>query len=145
MNKKTILWAMMLLVGIALASCTHDLATKKISQPDEYKKVYEAKEKTVLRAVAAVIREKEIGSNVVIDYQNRRIESDFVISGDWRTKTTARVRQLNWKECELTLFVTTEKKTKEGWEMLRLLEKEQYEKFFGIIEIKIYEEMSKAQ
>jgi len=66
-----------------------------------------------------------------------------VVSGDWRTKTSARVRRLNWKECEVTLIVTTEKKTDNGWEMRRLLKKEQYDNFFSVIELKTYEEMSR--
>ena len=64
-------------------------------------------------------------------------------SGDWRTKANAEVKQLNWKECEVILAVTTEKKTEMGWEMRRLLEKEQYDNFFNVIDLKIYEEMSR--
>ena len=66
-----------------------------------------------------------------------------MVSGEWRTKTNARVRRLNWKECEVTLIVTTEKKTEKGWEMRRLLQKEQYDTFFSVIELNIYEEMSR--
>jgi len=55
------------------------------------------------------------------------------------------VKRLNWKECEVTLAVTTEKKTNTGWEMRRLLEKDQYDRFFSVIDLKIYEEMSKGE
>jgi hypothetical protein len=55
------------------------------------------------------------------------------------------VRRINWKECEVVLSVITEKKTEKGWEMRRLLDKEQYEVFFSTIELKIYEEMSKIE
>jgi hypothetical protein len=41
--------------------------------------------------------------------------------------------------------VITEKKTDNGWEMRRLLEKEQYASLFDTIELKIYEEMSKIE
>jgi hypothetical protein len=41
------------------------------------------------------------------------------------------------------LVVTTEKKTDSGWEARRLLEKEQYDSFFSVIDLKIYEEMSR--
>jgi hypothetical protein len=55
------------------------------------------------------------------------------------------VRRINWKECEVVLSVITEKKTEKGWEMRRLLDKEQYEVFFSTIELKIYEEISKIE
>jgi hypothetical protein len=44
----------------------------------------------------------------------------------------------------VTLVVTTEKKTDKGWEMRRLLRKEQYDNFFSVIELKVYEEMSRV-
>jgi len=83
-----------------------------------------------------------MGCNVSIDNQKHRVNSDYVISGDWRTKTRANVKQINWKKCEVTLVVTTERKTETGWEVRRLLQKEQYETIFRVIELKIYEEMS---
>ncbi|HOG12646.1 MAG: hypothetical protein PHW80_09425 [Smithellaceae bacterium] len=126
-----------------LASCAGKFGSEVLSSPDEYRHVYEAKEKYILKAIAGVLEEKKIGHNVVIDYANYRVDSDYVVSGDWRTKTSARVRRLNWKECEVTLIVTTEKKTDNGWEMRRLLKKEQYDNFFSVIELKTYEEMSR--
>jgi len=43
----------------------------------------------------------------------------------------------------VTLSIITEKKTSTGWEMRRLLGKEQYERFFDAIDTQIYREMSK--
>ena len=145
MIEKKFFLSFVLMVTLCLISCANQFkfGSEPISKPEEYKHVYEAKEKYVLRAIAAVLKEKEIGNNVVIDQRNHRVDSDYVVSGDWRTKTTARVKQLTWKECEVTLIVTTEKKTKTGWEMQRLLGKDQYESFFSVIDLKIYEEMSK--
>lgn len=131
------------LAVLCLASCAGKFGSEVLSSPDEYRHVYEAKEKYILKAIAGVLEEKKIGHNVVIDYANYRVDSDYVVSGDWRTKTSARVRRLNWKECEVTLIVTTEKKTDNGWEMRRLLKKEQYDNFFSVIELKTYEEMSR--
>ncbi len=82
---------------------------------------------------------------MAIDAKNHRVDSDYVVDGDWRTKTSARTKQLNWKECEVRLTVITEKKTDGGWEMRRLLGKSQYENFFSVIELKIYEEMSNVR
>jgi len=135
-----------LLFCLLLAGCaSSQFGQVVITKPDEYTQVFEAKEKHILRAIAGVLKEKDIGRNIVIDYKNNRVDSDFVEAGEWRTKTSASVRRLNWKECEVTLVVTTEKKTERGWEMRRLLEKEQYRTFFNTIELKIYEEISRMQ
>ena len=88
---------------------------------------------------------KKIGKNVSIDFANGRVNSDYVVSDNWRTKTTAHVRQLNWKESEVRLTVVTELQTKDGWQLRRLLKKEQYDSFFYTIELKIYDEMARVQ
>ena len=137
-----VLFALLLMTCL---SCANDFGRTIIDKPDEHTRVYEAKEPVILKAIASVLKEKEIGANVIIDQKNHRVDSDFVVSGDWRTKTSGRVKKLNWRECEVTLSVTTQKQTKTGWEMRRLLQKEQYESFFSVIELKIYEEMSKIE
>lgn len=63
--------------------------------------------------------------------------------GDWRTKSIAHVKRLNRSECELVLSVIAEKRTEKGWEMKRLLEKDQYDTFFDAIELQIYREIDK--
>ena len=145
MFKKNILFFFFVILIINLISCVGDFAGVVILKPDEYSHVYEAKEKVVLQAIANVFKEKHIGANVTIDRKKLLVDSDYVESGDWRTKTSARVKRLNWKECEVYLAVITEKKTGKGWEMRRLLQKEQYDNFFSVIELRIYEEMSKIE
>ena len=132
-----------LVIILNLVSCGAAIGRVVISKPDEYAHVYEAKETVILRAIAGVFKEKNIGSNVIIDQKNHRVDSDYVVSGNWRTKANARVQRLNWKECEVILAVTTEKKTETGWEIRRLLQKEQYDSFFSVIDLRIYEEMSR--
>jgi hypothetical protein len=61
------------------------------------------------------------------------------------TACAMRIGQTVISKCEAFLTVTTEKKTDEGWEMRRLLEKEQYMKIFYEINAKVYEEMSKIE
>ncbi len=143
MIQKSLVLFFSFMAVLCLASCAGKFGTEVLTSPDEYKHVYEAKEKYILKAIAGVLEEKKIGQKVTIDYSNHRVDSDYVVSGEWRTKTNARVRRLNWKECEVTLIVTTEKQTEKGWEMRRLLKKEQYDNFFGVIELKVYEEMSR--
>jgi hypothetical protein len=144
-KKKYYFFFFFLFVMINIISCAHNYGGEAISKPDEYSRVYEAKEAVVLQAVAAVFKEKHIGANVTIDRKNLFVDSDYVESGDWRTKTSARVKRLNWKECEVILAVITEQKTETGWEMRRLLQKEQYDNFFSVIDLRIYEEMSKIE
>ena len=134
-----------LVIIINLVSCASGIGQVVISKPDEYTYSYEASEKIILKAIAGVFKEKNIGANVTIDQKNHRVDSDYVVSGDWRTKASARVQRLNWKECEVVLAVTTEKKTETGWEIRRLLQKEQYDSFFSVIDLRIYEEMSKIE
>ena len=134
-----------LVVILNLVSCGAAIGRVVISKPDEYAHVYEAKETVILRAIAGVFKEKNIGSNVTINQKNHQVDSDYVVSGDWRTKASAHVQRLNWKECEVSLAVTTEKKTETGWKIRRLLEKDQYDSFFSVIDLRIYEEMSRIE
>lgn len=143
-NKKFLLLFSVILI-INLISCVRDMGGIVILKPDESNHVYEAKETVILKAIAHVFKEKNIGTNIRIDQKNLRVDSDYWESGDWRTKASARVKRLNWKECEVILAVTSEKKTKTGWEMRRLLQKLQYDSFFDVIELKIYEEMSNVE
>lgn len=145
MTRKRVAWYVAFIFILCIVGCAHEFGSVVISKPDEYKHVYEAKEKFILKAIAGVLEEKKIGDNVSIDYKNNRVDSDYVYSDNWRTKTNARVKRLNWKECEVSLAVTTEKKTDEEWEMRRLLKKDQYDSFFSVIDLRIYEEMSKIQ
>jgi hypothetical protein len=134
-----------LFVIVNLVSCAAGIGMVVISKPDEYSHLYEANEKIILKAIAGVFKEKNIGANVTIDQKNHRVDSDYVVSGDWRTKASAHVQRLNWKECGVSLTVTTEKKTETGWEIRRLLQKEQYDSFFSVIDLRIYEEMSRIE
>lgn len=134
-----------IIIIINIISCAPQYGQVVIPKPDEFRSSYEAKETVILNSIARVFIEKRVGRNVEINQDKLTVDSDYVIEDDWRTKSHARVIRLNWKECEVILSVTTEKKTKTGWEMRRLLNKEQYDVFFSTIELKIYEEMSRIE
>jgi len=136
---------LILIIIINLISCGSKFGQVVISKPDEYRHTYEAKEKIILQATARVFQEKNMGSNVKIDRVNNRVETDYIIQGDWRTRSVAQVKKLNWKDREVVLSVITEKKTKTGWEMRRLLEMEQYLNLFDEIELTIYKEMANVE
>jgi hypothetical protein len=126
-------------------SCGFITETTVIDTPDEYRRTYEAKEEIVLRAIARVFQERQMGLNVTINRKDRSVTTDFLTIDDWRTKSFARVKQIDWKETETVITIITEKKTKTGWQMVRVLKKEQYANLFSEIELRIYEEMAKIE
>jgi hypothetical protein len=148
MKSETFLFYLLSLISaviVSLISCAPNIGQVVIAQPDEYRHTYEARENVILNAVARVFRDKSMGSNVRIDPEKRQVETDYFIQGDWRTRSRAKTRRLNWKESEVVVSVITEKKTKTGWEMRRLLEEDQYTNLFDAIDLMIYEEMSKIE
>jgi hypothetical protein len=148
MKSKTFLFYLLSLISVIilnLISCGPKIGQVVISRPDEYRHTYEAREKVILNAIARVFKDKSMGSNVRIDPEKQQVETDYIIQGDWRTRSTAKIRKLNWKESEVVLCVITEKKTEAGWEMRRLLDKDQYINLFDMIDLMIYEEMSKTE
>jgi hypothetical protein len=134
-----------IVIIVNLISCAPQFGQVVIYKPDEFRHNYEAKETVILKSIARVFKEKNVGTNVRINHNKLTVDSDYFIQGDWRTKSNAWVRRLNWKECEVVISFITEKKTEKGWEMRRLLDKDQYEIFFSTLELKIYEEMSKIE
>ena len=131
-----------IIAGLFLTSCME--GGQVISKPDEYTRVYEASEDIIIRALKQVFKDKGFGS-ASMNPEKKQLESDYLFQNDWRSKAVARVRKINWKECEVTLSVITEKKTQAGWEMRRLLETEQYDKLFLAIELQIYQEQYKLK
>lgn len=132
-------------IVIFMFSCGFITETTVIDTPDEYRRTYEAKEEIVLRAIARVFQERQMGLNVTINRTDRSVTTDFLTIDDWRTKSFARVKQIDWKETETVITIITEKKTKTGWQMVRVLKKEQYANLFSEIELRIYEEMAKIE
>ncbi len=125
---------------MTLCSCSED--GERIDRPDEFTHVYRAKEKHILQAIYQVIRDKELGK-ATVNEASQEVTSDYVVQGEWRIRSLARIRKVARNETEVTLSIITEKKTSSGWEMRRLLDKEQYERFFGAIDTQIYREMAK--
>ncbi len=134
--------SVILIFVLFLTACKEE--GEVISKPDEFTRVYEANEDVILRAIAHVFKEKGLG-NAKIDSRKGRVESDPTIQDDWRTKSIATVKKINWKESEVTLSVIMEKKTSKGWEMRRLLEKKHYDNFFDAIDLQVYNEVYKVR
>ena len=146
MNKRQTLFIFLLPaifpICLFLTSCTE--GGEAISKPDEFTHVFEASENKLIRAITQVFKDKGFGT-ATINQETNQVESDYLIQDDWRTKGIARVKKINWKECEVVLSVITEKNTSKGWEMRRLLGKRQYDTFFDAIELQLYQEMYKVK
>ena len=146
MNKRQSLFIFLLpfifSISFFLTSCREE--GEIISKPDEFTHVYEATENNLIRAIAKVFKDKGFGT-ATINRETNRVESEYLIQDDWRTKGIALVKKINWKECEVVLSVITEKKISNGWEMRRLLGKKQYDTFFDAIELQLYQEMYKIK
>lgn len=144
-GKIIFLLPVILIIFVSLVSCGAEMGQVVISKPDEYRHTYEASERVILNAVARIFKDRKMGSNIRIDREKNEIDSDYVIEGDWRIKSSVKINKLNWKEREVIIAITTEKKTRTGWEMRRLLDKDQYINLFDKIDLAIYEEMSKIE
>jgi hypothetical protein len=126
--------------NMVLCSCKED--GEPIDKPDAFTQVYQAREKYILRAIYQVIKDRDLGKPT-INEGTHEITSDYVIQGEWRIRTVAHIREISRNEGEVTLSIITEKKTPTGWEMRRLLGKEQYDRVFYTIDTQIYREMYK--
>ncbi len=146
MNKRQslfiIFFPIILFTSFFLTSCKE--GEEVITKPDEFAHVYEATEDNLVQAIAQVFKDKGFGT-ATINREKNEVESAYLIQGDWRTRCVARVKKINWKECEVVLSVITEKKVPNRWEMRRLLGKKQYETFFDAIELQLYQEMYKTK
>ena len=134
--------AVIFIIALLPASCREE--GQVVSKPDEYTRAFEASENIILRVIMHVFKENGFG-NAKIDSEKNRVESDYIIQSGWRSKGIARVKKITWNECDVTLSVITEKNTSTGWEMRRLLGKEQYDNLFNAIELQIYREMYKVK
>jgi hypothetical protein len=146
MRRMTLLFRIVLpfvfMTVLLLPACTKEGVV--ITKPDEYSRAFESNEKVVLKALVQVFKDKGFGASSV-NREKKKIESAYLIQNGWRSKTIAQVKQLNWKETDVTLSVITEKQVGAGWEMRRLLQKEQYDSIFDAIELQIYQEMYKTE
>ncbi len=131
--------------AVCMSACSSAIIGEALSKPDEYSHTYEAKSKYVLPAVAGVFKERGLGKDVRIDWERQTVESDYITRDNIRTRGVARVKKVGAKENEVSLSVITERKAGHGWEQRRLVEKEEYERIFSRIEVKIYQEMYKEQ
>lgn len=150
MSKRAYLVSVVTALMIMLNACSSPLGYKPdgrtvLSKPDEYSRVYEARDSILLKSIAGVLKDKGLGKDVRIDEEKLTVQTDYLTASDHRIRSTARINKISRKESEVTLAVITEKKTGPGWELRRFLDKEDYMAIFEKIDLRIFQEMYKEQ
>lgn len=111
--------------------------------PEKHSRVYEFNEKYIVRGVANLLKEKGY-TDPKVDTEKGKVETDYIPAGNMRTKIEVTVKKLDRREREVILVITTEKKVKEGWKPIKILEKPHYDRFFDEMEMQIYRELAKV-
>ena len=128
-----------------LSACDEESESSGSGEPEKHFRVYEFNEKYIIRGIANLLKEKGY-ADPKVDYENGKVETDFIIAGNMRTRIETTVKKIGQREKEVTLVITTEKNTKkEGWKRTKVLGKEQFDQFFEEIEMQIYRELAKPE
>jgi len=94
--------------------------------------------------MTAILKERGF-DDPKVDATQGKVETDYLVQDNFRTKVEARIKKIGRRENEVTLRVATELKTTSGWAPKNIMEKTQYEKFFDEIEIQAYRELAKVE
>jgi|GEM_PF-285070 len=137
-------WIILLLsvcffLSVLAAGCGHIPDTLPESQ--KVSQVFDVDEKIIVKAISRVLKDRGFGTPRV-EADRSRLETDYIVEGDWRTKVVVTLEKVSPKKREVTLSVITEKKTSSQWQPKKVMMKQQYEKLFGEIEMQIYRELS---
>ncbi len=136
-----------LLLFLFPAACLHAPEVSEVSPESKGASyVYEADEKIIFRALSRILKDRGFGESL-IDYDEGRLETDYVVHGGLRTKAVATVKRIGRREREVTLSIITEQRDSgpSGWRAKKLIGKEQYETFFHELEMQIYREWDKGK
>jgi hypothetical protein len=111
-----------------------------LPESERVSQIFDVDEKIIVKAITRVLKNRGFG-NPRVEADNSRLETDYVVEGDWRTKVVATIEKIGPKKKEVTLSVVTEKKSSSKWQPKKLMAKEQYDRLFGEIEMQIYREL----
>ena len=107
-------------------------------------KILEFNEKILLKAIVNILKERGF-EDPKVNADQGKVETDYFVQGDFRTKVKAAVKKISRKESEVSLSVITEQNSSAGWKEKQILDKDQYDKFFDEIELQAYRELAKAE
>jgi hypothetical protein len=126
-----------------LSAC--DEESESSEEPEKHFRVYEFNEKYIIRGIANLLKEKGY-TDPKVDYEKGKVETEFITVGNTRTRVETTVKKIGRRENEVTLIITTERVLKKlGWKPVRIMGKEQYDRFFDEIEMQIYRELAKPE
>jgi hypothetical protein len=125
-------------LSVLAAACSH--FHDPLPESERVSQIFDVDEKIILKAITRVLKDRGFG-NPRLEADKSRLETDYVVEGDWRTKVVATIEKISPKKREVTLSVVTEKKSSSKWQPKKLMAKEQYDKLFGEIEMQIYREL----
>ena len=104
----------------------------------------EFNEKIIVKAITSILKERGFESPKV-DLEKGKVETDYFVEGDYRTRVEAAVKRIGRNEGEVTLSIIVEQKSPEGWKNKNIVDKAQYDKFFDEIEMQSYRELAKKE
>ena len=111
-----------------------------LPESEKVSQIFDVDEKIIVKAITRVLKNRGFG-NPRVEADNSRLETDYVVEGDWRTKVVATIEKIGPKKREVTLSVITERKSSSQWQPKKIMVKEQYERLFGEVEMQIYREL----
>jgi len=134
----------LLLLFLFPAACLHAPEVSPESKGASF--IFEADEKVIFSALSQILKDRGFGGSR-IDSENGRLETDYLLQGEWRTKAVATVKKIGRREREVTVSIITEQKDSgpSGWKAKKLMGQEQYEAFFRELEMQIYREWGKGK
>ncbi|HYB20149.1 MAG TPA: hypothetical protein VEH09_04415 [Thermodesulfobacteriota bacterium] len=107
-------------------------------------RILEFNEKIIVKAITSILKERGF-ENPKVDLEKGRVETDYIVEGNYRTKVEAEVKRTGRNEGEVTLSVVTEQRSSSGWKPKNIMEQDQYNKFFEEIEMQAYHELAKGE
>ncbi len=101
-------------------------------------------EKILMKAITRIVKEKGF-EDAKVDWERGKVETDYYTEGNFRTRVEATVKAVSRKESEVSLSVITEAKSGAEWKEKKMMEREQYDRFFEEIEMEAYRELAKGE
>ena len=131
-----------LLIGLLLTGCPEE-SQDGLPMKIKNTRILEFNEKILIKAIASILKERGF-ENPKVDLEKGKVETDYIVEGDYRTRVEAAVKKNGRNEGEVTLSVITEQKSSSGWKPKNIMDKAQYDKFFEEIEMQSYRELAKG-
>ncbi len=139
-----LLWLIPLLLLFLTTGCPEESTDGLPPKAMRKTRSFDFNEKILMKAITSILKEKGF-DDPKVDWERGKVETDYFTDGNFRTKVEATVKTISRRESEVSLSVITEAKDKAEWKEKRMMEKEQYDRFFEEIEMQAYRELAKGE